>query len=329
MRLTTFDHLPLDVVREVTELLDRAAAVDGRRPLSDHLWVELARGGDEQFVATVGRDGGGRVTGYAQATAGNGPWQVEVVVDPTARDTLGDDAAALLGPTLAAIGGLGGGPVSWWTFAPTATHEDVARRVGLEPGGTLHQMRVPLPLPVRSDLEVREFVPGRDEDAWVEVNNRAFAGHEEQGGWTRDDVVDREREPWFDPAGFLLHERDGRLAGFCWTKVHPAQPGPAGDPELGEIYVIAVDPRFHGLGLGRELTVAGLQHLADTGVQMGMLYVDAANLPAMRLYESLGFTVHTTDRSFVGEVAATSTDDAPAATTADPPTTEPRGAIAT
>ncbi len=167
-------------------------------------------------------------------------------------------------------------------------------------------MRVPLPLPVRSDLTVRAFVPGRDEDAWLEVNNRAFAGHEEQGGWTRDDVVDREHEPWFDPGGFLLHERDGRLAGYCWTKVHPAQPGPDGDPELGEIYVIAVDPDFHGLGLGRELTVAGLQHMASAGVAVGMLYVDAANVPAVRLYESLGFTVHATDRSFVGDVPARS-----------------------
>jgi mycothiol synthase len=326
MRPTTFDHLPPEVVREVTDLLQRAATVDGRRPLSDHLWVELVRGGGEQFVATVGRDDGGQVAGYAQATAGNGPWQVEVVVDPAVRDELAGHAAALLRPTLAAIAGLGGGAVSWWTFAPTSAHEQAAGDLGLTPGGTLHQMRVPLPLAVGSDLEVRAFVPGRDEDAWVQVNNRAFAGHEEQGGWTRDDVVDREREPWFDAAGFLLHERDERLAGFCWTKVHPAQPGPAGDPELGEIYVIAVDPEFHGLGLGRELTVAGLQHLADEGVRTGMLYVDAANVPAMRLYESLGFTVHTTDRSFVGEVAATNTD-APLAT--EPPPTSPRGAIAT
>jgi mycothiol synthase len=332
MRLTTSDRLEPGVVREVGDLLQRAAAELGRRPLSDHLWVELARGGADDFVATVGRgdgpdggdgaDGADRaVTGYAQATAGNGRWQVEVVLDPAVHRDLAPPTAALLGATLDAIAARGGGPVSWWVFAPRAAHEQVARQLGLAPGGTLHQMRVPLPLSVGSDLTVRAFVPGRDEAAWVAVNNRAFAGHEEQGGWTSDDVLDRERESWFDAAGFLLHERDGRLAGFCWTKVHPAQPGPEGDPELGEIYVIAVDPDFHGLGLGRELTVAGLQHLASVGVEVGMLYVDADNVPAMRLYESLGFTVHATDRSFVGDVPASST----------PPTlpTDQRGAIAT
>ena len=40
-------------------------------------------------------------------------------------------------------------------------------------------------------------------------------------------ILAHEAEPWFDPAGFLLHEVDGRLAGFCWTKIHETTDPPA------------------------------------------------------------------------------------------------------
>lgn len=159
----------------------------------------------------------------------------------------------------------------------------------------LHQMRRPLPLDHTSRagapaLAVRAFRPGRDDDGWLEINNRAFAWHPDQADWDHDRLTARLSEDWVDLDGFLVHDGDdGAIDGFCWTRVHPATDV---DVALGEIYVIAADPRRHGTGLGRALTVAGLDHLADRGLTVAMLYVEATNTAGLRLYERLGFTVH-------------------------------------
>lgn len=95
-------------------------------------------------------------------------------------------------------------------------------------------------------------------------------------------------EPWFDPKGFFLAERDGVLAGFHWTKIHA-------DEGLGEVYVVGVAPNAQGSGLGKALTTTGLAHLAAQGLPTAMLYVDADNEAAVSVYERLGFTTYETD----------------------------------
>jgi mycothiol synthase len=155
------------------------------------------------------------------------------------------------------------------------------------------QLRRPLPADPPPPLDVRPFRPGADDEAFLAVNNRAFRWHPDQSGWTAADLRAAEAEPWFDAEGFLLHERAGRLAGFCWTKVHPATDV---DPALGEIYVIAADPDFTGIGLGRALTLAGLDHLARQGLTVGMLHVEGTNVAARGLYDALGFTLHSAHR---------------------------------
>jgi mycothiol synthase len=287
-------------IAEVTGLLEAAERADGHRPLDDHLWLDLAEGGRAGFAGLVAWEPSHpHPVAYAQVSRGNNSWALELVIDPHHRYEMATIGPELLGAALGIVAQEGGGHVHWWVFEPTAAHDEVARSVGLAPGRVLLQMRRPLPADEHADVDVRPFEVDVDEDRWLDVNNRAFRHHPEQGGWGRDTLREREKQPWFDPAGFLLHERDGRLAAFCWTKVHADH-----DPVLGEIYVIGVDPDFQGIGLGRALTLAGLDHLAALHVPIGMLYVEADNETALGLYRKLGFTVHRTDRAYTGDVQA-------------------------
>ncbi len=286
-------------IAAVSELLEVAAAADGHRPLGEHQWLDLVEGGREGFAGLVAWEPGhDHPVGYAQVTRGETSWALEFVVDPHHRASGSSIGADLVAAALGVVGEEGGGRVSLWVPKPTPEHDEIAAGARLRHSRDLCQMRRPLPVEEDFELDTRAFEPGRDEHAWLELNNRAFADHPEQGGWDLDTLKRREAEPWFDPAGFLLHEVDGRLAGFCWTKVHADA-----EPVLGELYVVAVDPAAQGRGLGRRLVLAGLRSLAERGIGTGMLYVDTSNTRAVRLYEHLGFSVDHVDRAYVGEVA--------------------------
>ena len=285
-------------VDAVSALLAAAEKADGHRPLGEHKWLDLVHGGGEGFAGLVAWESGhDRPVGYAHLTRAPTSWALEFVVDPDHRGDGSTVGLDLVRQAVALCAEAGGGRLHLWVNKPDVTDDAIAEAVGLTRGRDLYQMRRPLPVGEQASIDVRPFVPGQDDRAWLEVNNRAFAAHPEQGHWDEATFDARQREAWFAPDGFLLHERDGRLAGFCWTKVHADH-----DPPLGEIYVIAVDPDFAGQGLGRELVLAGLDSLAARGLTVGMLYVDADNEPAVKLYEKLGFTVDHVDRAYVGDV---------------------------
>jgi len=305
-------------VAGILELAGTASATDGVRPLSEPVLLHLRydssvpqpadAGADpdprlgRDFVATVD----GEIAAYAHLDAPEPEVSGELVVHPARRrQGLGQ---ALVGELAA---GANGHLLQLWAHGDLPAAARLAATAGFERFRTLWQMRRSLRDPMArpefpAGRGLRTFAPGQDEDEWLGLNGRAFAKHPEQGAWTRHDVELREREPWFDPAGFFIAERDGQMAGFHWTKVHPPQAADPGarashglaasaKPGVGEVYVVGVDPAEQGSGLGRALTLAGLHHLRDLGLETAMLYVDEDNTAAIRMYKALGFTRTRTD----------------------------------
>ena len=99
----------------------------------------------------------------------------------------------------------------------------------------------------RAGVRLRTYSGPDDDDELLRVNNAAFAWHPEQGGWTEADVAERRGESWFDPAGLFL--AFGRRLG-CTARLSLDEGSRTSDPELGEVYVVGVDPAAQGRGLG-------------------------------------------------------------------------------
>jgi ribosomal protein S18 acetylase RimI-like enzyme len=80
-------------------------------------------------------------------------------------------------------------------------------------------------------------------------------------------------------------EVDDDVAGFVAV-------GRREDEPIGEIHMVAVDPRYQGQGIGRRLTEVALEWIAEQGFATAMVETagDPGHAPARRLYESTGFT---------------------------------------
>ncbi|MEU2614418.1 mycothiol synthase [Micromonospora sp. NPDC007271] len=287
-RVVRADRLAPVEVAEVLALARVAGDADGADPLDEHVLLRL-RDPEAPAVHLTARATDNTLTGYAHLDTtdpANGIG-VELAVHPAYRRR--GTGRALARGVLATASG----PLRAWAHGDHPSAAALAVDLGFARARVLWQLRRPLaaalPEPALPDgVQLRAFRPGEDDEAWLALNNAAFAEHPEQGRWTREDLRVRLAEPWFDPAGFLLavDSATGRLLGFHWTKVHE-RPGSA---RMGEVYVLGVDPSAHRGGLGRALTVAGLAHLRDQrGLDRVMLYVDESNARAVALYEGLGF----------------------------------------
>lgn len=255
-------------------------------------------GGTRRIVA-LGADGSEAGSAVIEPGRPGLPSMVEVTVRPDSRSLgLG---TKLVGAALDE----GGAGAYLWDHENSPASRAIVRRFGLVAVRTLLQMRRRLDRPPLSEArlpdgaEVRVYRGPQDDEQLLRVNNAAFDWHPEQGGWSLAKLRERLAQPWVDPAGIFFAVGPGdRLLGFHWTKVHPET---ASEGRIGEVYVLGVDPACHGRGLGKALTLIGLEHLRGQSLDTVELYVEETNAPAVATYRGLGFDVHAQHIAYVRE----------------------------
>lgn len=265
--MTPSDSRPRPRPEALEGLIARATAADGSPPFSDSALIDPSH----------------ELTWLGPAAALSNGTEAEFVVDPDARAH--GHGTRMLEHLLAQ------GDTLFWAHGDHPAARALAARHGLVAARTLLHLEAAIPpLVERSrDLpfEISTPLDHRGwQDAWLELNARAFAHHPEQGGVTRADLDALIAEPWFDADDFLLLWDGAELIGYSWMKVEGGE---------GEFYVVGVSPERQGEGLGRRLVEAGLARLASRGIRTAHLYVEGDNAPALALYRSFGFTDRSVD----------------------------------
>ena len=257
----------------VPTLARAATTADGSPPFSDQTLVDVRSG-----VATV--------VGDAHAAAVLREGEAELVVHPDDRRQ--GRGAELLQRLVDETEG----PLLFWAHGDRPGSRVLAARFGLAETRRLLQQRADVPAEPRAPRlrdadRVASFRPGVDDEAWLDLNARAFADHPEQGSLVQADLDARQAESWFDADDFLLLWRGDDLLAFCWLKLDEGQPG--------EFYAVGVSPDHQGERLGGAVVDAGFARLAERGAGTAALYVEGDNTAALRLYAARGFTDHAVD----------------------------------
>jgi mycothiol synthase len=291
--LQELKYLTPALQEKVLSLIKAAQDFDNSPAIAEHVLLHLRHGGDKaDSHLVIQKDN--QVIGYAHLDKTDqvaGP-SVELVIHPEHRDSgIGSE---LLKAAIVVCGN----KIRLWS------HGDLPQARALAEANNFIQVRTVIQMskdlsevsPIKCDYEIRSFFPDLDNKAWLDLNNQAFNNHPEQGNWSKADLLIRLNEDWFDEKGFFVAQDKKELIGFCWTKIHGGHSHTHSlsddhhdHASIGEIYVTAVSCKYAGKGVGKALTITGLNYLKYQGLNSAMLYVDEDNKAAFNLYKSLGF----------------------------------------
>ena len=109
--------------------------------------------------------------------------------------------------------------------------------------------------------------------------NRADLLHET---WVRNSCLGEAAE------GVVVAVESGRVAGFVTCKIDRSAEKHVGSA-IGTIVLVATASEFQAKGIGRAATLGALEWFRERGVNFVEVGTQITNVPATRLYESVGF----------------------------------------
>ncbi len=288
VEVSTVDSLTRDQQEQVFKIVKYATQEDSVNPLNEHAELHLKHGGDKP-ISHILATKEGVVVGYGhldQTDLVEGP-AAEIVVNPEFRN---QGIAKLILKKIEELSKPK--PVRLWAHGNVPAAKQFTKNLNYEPIREIIQLKFSL-LNIISDFnfankfKVSTYQDDEDNKTILQINKDAFSELPDQAAWNKQDLQLRLNEHWFDPEGLLILRKDDSPVAFCWTKIHTHDE--AEHQPLGEIYVLAVLPEFQNRGLGKQLMLWALQHLRKKGLSEAILYVDAKNVKAMKIYQEIGF----------------------------------------
>jgi mycothiol synthase len=268
------------------EFLNRSPSLDALRVVIEHPHMDSQH---NLFFAASG----GQFVGYAETwcTPATPRAVGRVLVHPHwRRRGLGSALLARVSQRAAVVGGR-------YLDIAVGEEQDAGReflcRRGFRAVHYAWKMSLPqldaAPLPKwPAGYEVRSFVPGRDEQTAVSLENECFADGWEYLPVEVGEIEGFVRSPSFRADGVIFAVHGGRVVGECWNWIDDERIARTGD-NRGDIWCLCVHPQHRGRGLGRALLLAGVDWLRSRGIESAYLSVDGANDRAKHLYPSVGF----------------------------------------
>jgi mycothiol synthase len=172
---------------------------------------------------------------------------------------------------------------------------------GLRPVRYFYKMVRPLdqPIPepvIPAGFTLRTIAGDADVEKWVDCFNLSFIDHWGFHPTTSARRTHRMNNPHYrSDLDLVLEAPDGTFAAFAYCGIDPADNAHYNRRE-GWIHQLGTRRGYRNQGLGKALLLAGMRAIQTAGMDTAALGVDADNpTGALRLYESVGFTVDGTD----------------------------------